>query len=1133
MSTKPKRNADQAFDQFGGAGSEHATKRQKKHKSKKARRESSGVDDAAAQLLREEKESSSQSQSQQVNDESVAAAIASGSKTKHKKKNKQHGEAVSAPHGAGADELRRRTIKSESPVSVEKESRKQSTPSGEPAMFTDSKVGKNKKRKLEKRQQRLEELHPPQSASSDVDLTPVPVLSKREKSRQKIKAKKQRLSLENRIEDPKNVDPKDVKDDFEAQEDAGLSEDEGDMKVEEGLPLEDRIEAPAKKQKKSKTKSKTRAAEDGWSLTKSVGGTFADQDPILTEDDQYLILPTTSEVRVYSATTSLLVRSLRMHGTVACCTISKTDSARLIVGRNDGKIVIWNWSHGSKIGEWETDRGLRSLTSMSSKGPDNAETVLTSHGSDADGHRLCVYALTGVQQAKHLQTLLTLKSLNSQVQLHEQAGIIVASANSRLIIGQSTGLQSQSYSHPAITWREFAVPGGIISVDARVHSVGSKVPRNRLDLAVGVKTGAIHLYEDLLYKLIAKEKGKQDDDIAFRSLNWHRTAVNAVKWSQDGNYVISGGNETVLVIWQLDTNKQQFLPHLSTEINRLSISKRGSSYALLLGDNSVMVLSTADLNPSANIPSLGARAVGGVVAAMHPTKQGQLLVTIPRSVAPVKADQATGLQTYDIQSDLQIARQALTRNLTTTINIGPEGQLLKEPNVNQLKISFDGAWLATVEEWKSPSSSSEALHLRDDAAKQQTTETTLKFWTAAEKDSEWALTNRVDSPYGSQSVLALASCPTRPEFATVSSDGLVQTWVPRVRRRDGVLVKGSRGQALYNWHVSRKIPLNTTNAARAGTLAYAEDGSVVAASLSTSDRSPQWTSLIPLVTNVVDPSSINHVSALQPRDATFLASAFVGPNLLTLSPSTFSVYDTINAHPLRTITLGGDLDLTARGTHHDGQARHHLAANPLDGTFALALNPGQVFLPSRVLVLSLRKRSILPRSAHNDASTWASSPIIFDATFSSHTTALLPRPSAPGYVLVDANASVREIRGPGASSHSTNPTTGTHANQDLLRGLDALFGTAPRPIPAEEPRKEGAVDGMNIDDDDGRADMADAVELSSTRQTQTLEEVLGWQSSAAVPSVRDVFERVVGLFRKPQQSHGRLGEKAAAAVVKR
>src|SRR4051794_8605404 len=51
-------------------------------------------------------------------------------------------------------------------------------------------------------------------------------------------------------------------------------------------------------------------------------------------------------------------------------------------------------------------------------------------------------------------------------------------------------------------------------------------------------------------------------------------------------------------MWQLDTAKLDFLPHLGATIENIVVSPRGSSYAVHLDDNSTMVLSTAEMVPT-------------------------------------------------------------------------------------------------------------------------------------------------------------------------------------------------------------------------------------------------------------------------------------------------------------------------------------------------------------------------------------------------------------------------------------------------------------------------------------------------------------------------------------------------------
>ena len=62
-----------------------------------------------------------------------------------------------------------------------------------------------------------------------------------------------------------------------------------------------------------------------------------------------------------------------------------------------------------------------------------------------------------------------------------------------------------------------------------------------------------------------------------------------------GVYLLSGGLESVLVIWQISTRFKQFLPHLPAPITSVSVSPSGTLYALGHLDNAVRIISGAGL----------------------------------------------------------------------------------------------------------------------------------------------------------------------------------------------------------------------------------------------------------------------------------------------------------------------------------------------------------------------------------------------------------------------------------------------------------------------------------------------------------------------------------------------------------
>ncbi len=222
-----------------------------------------------------------------------------------------------------------------------------------------------------------------------------------------------------------------------------------------------------------------------------------------------------------------------------------------------------------------------------------------------------------------------------------------------------------------------------------------------------------------------------------------------------GNYLISGGSETVLVLWQLDTERPDFLPHLSASIENIVISPEGSSYAIHLDDNSTMVLSTAEMKPHGlrlwnPIPSFQ-RAAGErfasqarwaatmgsrtpLTAIRHPVDRSQMLLCVGNGLQATVADgtQSTPLlQVFDLSSFHNVAKQAIARTNPADVNITSQGYPIVEPRVTQLALSHDGKWLVSVDEWEMPVRDAELLV---DGSKTVTDirnerrEVYLKFW---------------------------------------------------------------------------------------------------------------------------------------------------------------------------------------------------------------------------------------------------------------------------------------------------------------------------------------------------------------------------------------------------------------------
>ena len=68
-------------------------------------------------------------------------------------------------------------------------------------------------------------------------------------------------------------------------------------------------------------------------------------------------------------------------------------------------------------------------------------------------------------------------------------------------------------------------------------------------------------------------------------LHWHAHSVGDLTFSTDGTYLISGGEEGVLVIWQLATETKHFRPRLGAPIVGVACCRGDEVYGVGLANN--------------------------------------------------------------------------------------------------------------------------------------------------------------------------------------------------------------------------------------------------------------------------------------------------------------------------------------------------------------------------------------------------------------------------------------------------------------------------------------------------------------------------------------------------------------------
>jgi NET1-associated nuclear protein 1 (U3 small nucleolar RNA-associated protein 17) len=188
---------------------------------------------------------------------------------------------------------------------------------------------------------------------------------------------------------------------------------------------------------------------------------------------------------------------------------------------------------GQKLRKWKTLSGLiRIYGLLASQTDDNRDVILAINHRSGGERDLSRLSLTVSPEEPIKEVVLrSQQRMASTIVTLEDGEVIIGFGGNTVMLGSSQDTVSRE-----CTWRDFSVPGKIVSLDARSRETPATTNKTRsiVDLVVGLQDGAILILNDILARQIQKEIGAKDVDRISRRLHWHRDAVSAVKWSRDG-----------------------------------------------------------------------------------------------------------------------------------------------------------------------------------------------------------------------------------------------------------------------------------------------------------------------------------------------------------------------------------------------------------------------------------------------------------------------------------------------------------------------------------------------------------------------------------------------------------------------
>lgn len=869
-------------------------------------------------------------------------------------------------------------------------------------------------------------------------------------------------------------------------------------------------------------------SEAGWRVSKPMGGRMLDIDSILTQDDQYLIIAYNTSLQVYSAADSLLVRRIPITAADSSANIvamrqSKQNPETIWVASSDGRVFQVNWTISKTPASFQTRSATAQAMAIVSKNiSGKTEEIILIAESDKPSRVDVVAYSAKIQADTESKTVLSMKKPGNGLQLlesSEEGQVLVGAINDRLFFGVPSKERFESLADIEYEIYSFDTPDLITALDLRVYQRPLTGKKSRetgpiLDVIVGGARGSLYLYHDALARSQSLGKSGSDKElIQAQHFHWHRKAVHAVKWSRDGNYIISGGSENTMVLWQIDTGRKDFLPHLSGSVENLVVSSSGSSYVIHLDDNSAMILSTSEMKPTAYVAGIQSAAINvttpkdlliqrtwttpdsvsrPVPAAIRPTDQSRLHVCVGngRQATLAGGFSAPLLQTFDLETFRSVSKQALARTQPTDVNITNKGNPIDEPLITNIAFSADGNWLASVDTWE-PSSRDvdNVVNEMKDQFIQERREVYLKFWDASQGEEQIALVSRINAPHATnrnEAVLDLASSPVSTCFATIGTDGMVRLWRPKTRSQNGVIVKGQNGREVFTWSCSQVIAVgdgvpqdsavdmseSSPRYEPQGSISFSEDGSTLFVAYGNVGTGAVY---------VIDAASGEVVKTLENQWKGQLRSVRVLSPFVVILSDELRVYDVVGDELRYGVTMpkiSGANDLL------------QLAVDHTSGHFAVALPSEQgsvigVFEPEEVEPLLVRNTP-------------------------QRIISLISTPNTSGFIALDDAAQVLVI------AEGSNPSSLATVQplEDLrLEGVDATDGKDVALLDDdEEMASDGEDEAVEANDEDAEMEDDDDIAHPGVIHQQHLADIFDAAPSFAAPPIEDMFYKVTGLL---------------------
>ncbi|KAH7927287.1 WD40 repeat-like protein [Leucogyrophana mollusca] len=552
------------------------------------------------------------------------------------------------------------------------------------------------------------------------------------------------------------------------------------------LPTKKSKKGKGKEKEKKKAKATTRDAENlntgeqivgeakvatlsqdkPWTWTSLTNSSTSSHPPIFTKDGGYFFSIVGSSIKIHSTASGKVLSTLpgsqdQGHSDVITSAILSAKNAfQLITASLDGTIKIWDFLEGVLLYTLSIEQPIHHIC---------AHEKINDHIFVSTAKAKKKEKMNGATQDEScvvLQVSLKPKDRVSEAGVHKSSSIIPIGktrATAGLAVSASGAWLIAVAGHKAYVASISALKSGFTKYVSPDPLTCLSVHPTEDYFATGDEKGVVRLWYCLsqsIPKVIGVEKRSETS-----IFHWHAHAISSVAFSTNGAYLLSGGEESVLVIWQLHTGKKEFVPRVGSPIKSIVVSRASASEEYLLGlaDASYAFISSATLKLSRvyarikldpAVPSDPASSSSNIPLAVHAASATLIL----------PSSHPSSLQSYSPSSSSLVAELEVSPSNRVSRR---DDRALEPSRVELAVISATGDWMATIDHRKGDETFRPEIY--------------LKIWWWDKKAAFWSLNTRIDRPHGLHKVTSVSFSPAHGDpssvqLITTGDDHNVKAW---------------------------------------------------------------------------------------------------------------------------------------------------------------------------------------------------------------------------------------------------------------------------------------------------------------------------------------------------------------------